>query len=88
MYSEDSTRGHINMLKRATIHLPEHVYEAFEELAQERGMQISHYLGSLLCTVFDMKDRLRRIQDLTEDLREYLHDFDDLTTQGDTQAAP
>jgi hypothetical protein len=65
------------------------VYEAFEALAQERGMQLSHYLGSLLCTVFDLKDRLRRMQDLTEDLREYLHDLDDLTTQGegDSQAA-
>jgi hypothetical protein len=59
------------------------VYEVFEELAQERGMQISHYLGSLLCTVFDLEERLRRMQDLTEDLREYLSDLDDLTTQGE-----
>jgi hypothetical protein len=79
----------MNMLKKATVHLPEHMYAAFEALAKERGMQVSHYLGSLLCTVFDIKDRLRRMQDLTEDLREYLHDFDDLTTQGegDAQAA-
>jgi hypothetical protein len=77
------------MLKRATVHLPEHVYEAFEDFAKERDMLLSHYLRALLCTVFDLKDRLRRMQDLTEDLREYLSDLDDLTTQGEgeTQAA-
>ena len=73
----------MTMLKKTTVYLPAHVYEAFEEFAQERGMLISHYLRSLLCTVFDTKDRLRRIQDLTEDLREYLNDLDDLTTQGE-----
>ena len=75
----------MTMLKKTTVYLPAHVYEAFEEFAQERGMLISHYLRSLLCTVFDMKDRLRSIQDLTEDLREYLHDLDDLTTQGEEE---
>jgi hypothetical protein len=66
-------------MKRVTANVPDLVYAALKELADERGMHTCDYINALLCNVVEMKATLHEIQNLTENLRETLNDFDDLT---------
>jgi len=70
-------------MKRVTAEVPDLVYAALKECADERGMHLSHYLSALLSHVVEMKATLHDIQGLTTDLREQLETFDDLTSEVD-----
>jgi hypothetical protein len=70
-------------MKRVTAEVPDLVYAALQEFADERAMHVSQYISSLLSHVVEMKATLHDMQGLTEDLRAQLETFDDLTSEVD-----
>jgi hypothetical protein len=70
-------------MKRITAEVPDLVDAALKECADERALHVSQYISALLSHVVEMKATLHDIQGLTEDLREQLDTFDDLTSEID-----
>jgi len=77
----------VKMLRRVTASVPQPVYAALRELADEKGMRLSHYLCNLLSNVITMKATVYRIQDLTEALTETVEQFDSLMDQEHSTAS-